>query len=125
MNINKFKFQIRVLLFFCLFALRTETVKAEEVGVGIEVYVEEDGSEWSKVDIKNRGINIVSNSGESILRIDQFGGIYLNGDIYIDNQLLNYDIKQRKANQRLMFFLINITVINLVCIKNRKKRITN
>ncbi|MCX4321656.1 MAG: hypothetical protein OSJ59_01690 [Lachnospiraceae bacterium] len=54
-------------------------VQAEE-----EAKIEGGGEEWEEVLINGRGIKVVNGDGAEIVIIDKYGGIYLNGTIYVN-----------------------------------------
>ena len=59
--------------------------------VSINSFAEEKGEldeisddEWLEIPFGGRGIKVLNEYGTEIVVIDKFGGIYLNGDIYIN-----------------------------------------
>lgn len=83
-----------------------------------------DDSKWITVKPGDSGIRIVGENNNEIVAIDKFGGIYLYGDVYKNNKLVDFN-SNLKANG-FMYLLIIIslfgnilTVIKLKCKGNK------
>lgn len=46
--------------------------------------VEVDGEVWSELIFSGRGLIIKSSNGKTLLTVDHFGGIYLDGVVYVN-----------------------------------------
>lgn len=88
----------------CLFREGAAKLRSQQIGTGIqfndgdsgEVYGGlrwpdfEDKREWLTLRAGTGGVRIVSNDNtRELLAIDNYGGIYLYGDLYLNNKLLN------------------------------------
>lgn len=92
----------------------TESERAPEQG---------DHSNWLTIQSKDAGVRVVNNEGRELVAVDNFGGIYLNGDVYLNSKLLNPDAFQL-GNGFLYLLLIvslGLNIVNLIKIRRMKK----
>ncbi|MNN35654.1 hypothetical protein D3C81_1495090 [compost metagenome] len=70
----------------------------------------EDTREWLTVNQSEAGLRIVSNDEKKeIALIDNFGGIYLNGDLFLNNKKIN-DILEHNATTGY----VNTAVVSII-----------
>lgn len=73
---------------------------------------EGDQREWLTIKQSEAGFRIVSNDGEKeVLMIDNFGGIYLNGDLYLNNNKLNDILNENVTHSYLNTIAVVIIAI--------------
>ena len=112
-------------------------LKTEQVGTGIilndgqsgEIY---GGARWSDVEDEwltlragEGGVRVLSNDNtQELLAIDNYGGIYLNGDVYIRGERLD---NQSHSNNRIFYGIIGalffLVIIEFVLLKRKMKKI--
>jgi len=51
-----------------------------------------DHSNWLTIQAGDMGVRIVSKDNQELIAVDNFGGIYLNGDVYVKDRLLDVDV---------------------------------
>lgn len=74
-------------------------------------YSETDDSQWLTLKLGGRGLRIVNNDNADIVLIDQFGSVYVNG------QLCNADSKEEQTGVNtnfsygFMYFLVVVTLL--------------
>ncbi|CAH1059491.1 hypothetical protein [Paenibacillus pseudetheri] len=70
----------------------------------------EDNRDWLTIKQSEAGLRIISNDEKKeIALIDNFGGIYLNGDLYLNNKKIN-DV----LNENASLSYVNTAVISII-----------
>lgn len=80
-----------------------------------------DTSKWLTIQNGDSGVRIVTKDGKEIVAVDNYGGIYLNGDLYLNDSKLT-----TQANSPVYFIILVCMLINLIVLvkyKNIKKEI--
>lgn len=70
---------------------------------------EGDTSKWLTIQNGDSGVRIVSKDGKEIVAVDNYGGIYLNGDVFMNGQKV--DPKASYKANGFMYLLIIISLI--------------
>lgn len=89
-------------------------------------YGEDDDSRWLTVKLKERGLRVIDSEGKDLLLIDQFGGIYINGQLVELNANTNsvepVNEKQRETTVSFLYLLliINLAVCFILYLKIQK-----
>jgi len=92
-----------------------------------EIYGEMDEFGWLMLRLGERGLRIVNEEGNDIILIDKFGGIYMNGKVFINGELcMNNNDDEFEVYNRLLGFLYFLVIIALIfgisnCIVMKKK----
>ncbi len=82
-----------------------------------------DNSNWLTIQNGEAGTRIVTNESQEIIAVDNFGGIYLNGDVYLNGKLL--DAKMFNLGNGFMYLLLVISItMNAIVLVKLKKRDT-
>lgn len=81
-----------------------------------EIYGEMDEFGWLMLRLGERGLRIVNEEGNDIILIDKFGGIYMNGKVFINGELCmnNNDDNEFELYNRLLGFLYFLVIIALI-----------
>ena len=81
--------------------------------VSINSFAEEKGEldeisddEWLEIPFGGRGIKVLNEYGTEIVVIDKFGGIYLNGDIYINYEKYKNNIDDGSDQNGFNFIVV-------------------
>lgn len=87
----------------------------------------DDHSNWLTIRAGDYGVRIVAQDGRELIAADNFGGVYLDGDVYLNQELLSEKLQEREpdrvANGFFYFLLVISIVMNIYCIvKIRKQR---
>lgn len=73
-----------------------------------------DSNNWLTLKGSEGGVRFVTKDGKESILIDNFGGIYFNGDVFVNNKKLN-DVLEKTVNkdtmQIFMIFMISIFLI--------------
>lgn len=88
-----------------------------------------DQNDWLTIKSSDGGTRIVSKDGKEIMLIDNFGGIYLNGDLFLNNQKINDALKSNVSNNVfktafiILFSLVLVLFLSLllICLKLKKQ----
>ncbi|BCG61268.1 hypothetical protein [Paenibacillus sp. URB8-2] len=80
-----------------------------------------DKRDWLTIRQSEAGLRIISNDGQKeIALIDNFGGIYLNGDLYLNNKKVNDILKENASlsyvNTAVVSFISLLAVSLLILI---------
>ena len=62
-----------------------------------------DDSNWLTIRAGDHGVRIVDKDGNERIAVDNFGGVYLNGDVYLNQQMIN----QVSAAESEKFNIVN------------------
>lgn len=66
-----------------------------------------DNKEWLTIKQTEAGLRIVTVDGEKeLVMVDNFGGIYLNGDVYLNDQNLNKAIQSTVTKEYIQTWII-------------------
>ena len=60
-----------------------------------------DLSNWLTIQAGDMGVRIVSEDNQELIAVDNFGGIYLNGDVYVNQKLLDLDTMGTDSEQNV------------------------
>lgn len=132
--LRKITFITMILLISITTFAQEEVIKnvyTEQVGTGIlfnegrsgEIYgglrwtkFEEDKNGWLTLRLGEGGIRIVSNDNtKEILAIDNHGGIYLNGDVFVNSK------KMKMNNNPIYLILFVCIILDLIILIKYKK----
>lgn len=85
-------------------------------------YSETDTSEWLTLQLGGRGLRIINNEGNDVVLVDQFGAVYINGQLCSPNND-DSETKTSSFSFGFMYFLIVISLIlgitNIVLLKKK------
>lgn len=105
--------------------------KKNEINIGDEygtIYGTErnpeqgDTSKWLTIQNGDSGVRIMAKDGKEIVAVDNYGGIYLNGDVFMNGEKI--DPKQSYKSNGFMYLLIIISlVLNGYLLINRRKKV--
>lgn len=73
-------------------------------------YSEADTSEWLTLQLGGRGLRIVNSEGNDVVLVDQFGGVYINGQLCSPNSDDNEE-QMSSASSGLLYFLVIVSLI--------------
>ncbi len=76
---------------------------------------EDSNDEWSEISFDGRGIKFVNEYGTEIVKIDKFGGIYLNGDVYINNDKIDNSMSE-ELNENGFNFIILYAMLSVLLV---------
>lgn len=85
-------------------------------------YSDTDTSEWLTLQLGGRGLRIVNNEGNDVVLVDQFGAVYINGQLCSPN---NDDSEKQTSSFSFgfMYFLLIISlalgITNIVLLKKK------
>lgn len=91
---------------------------------------EGDTSNWLTLQAGEIGVRVVNREGNELIAVDNFGGIYLNGDVYIKDQKLEDKLTSTEAEERretqigngfLYFLLVVSLFMNCWCVNRLRK----
>ncbi len=85
-----------------------------------------DNSKWLTLKGGEMGIRIVGDGDKEIVAVDKFGGIYLNGEVYMNDEKVDLNSGKEHdfnfANGFIYFLVILSLLFNAYCVfKIRKK----
>lgn len=69
-------------------------------------------SKWLTYQIGERGIRIINEEQQEIVKIDKYGGIYIKGDVYLNDS--NTPVDKTKSTNLSIGFLYLLIVCNFV-----------
>lgn len=114
-----------------LFAEGVMQIQSQQVGTGIiyndgkggEIYggkrwnETEDPNDWLTLRAGDGGIRIVSNDNtKELVAIDNYGGIYLNGDLFLNGKKVNEEMNVAGENKNIVNVLCGMNMISLFAI---------
>ncbi len=67
-----------------------------------------DSNNWLTLKGSDGGVRFVTKDGKESLLIDNFGGIYFNGDVFVNNKQLNAALENTVDRDTLQIFMIFI-----------------
>lgn len=74
----------------------------------------EDGAKWSEIRMNGRGLIIKNQEGAEIIMVDRFGGIYLQGEIYLNNKKVDSTaLDGAEKISRVSRILTRVTLLNI------------
>lgn len=128
-----------VVIFFCFLssfpvfaADREGEVVFGEGGKFGSVYGEEYTNEvgevanWLTLQLGERGIRIVNEENQEIVIVDRYGGIYFNGEVYVNGERCSGSVDQKGklgvANGFLYFLIIISNMIAFYSLNISKKK---
>lgn len=80
-----------------------------------------DTSKWLTVQNGETGTRIVSKDGKELVAVDNYGGIYINGDLYLNSK--KFDPNQKYIANGFMYLLIIISLaLNVYLVSSHKKQ---
>lgn len=79
-----------------------------------------DTSKWLTIQNGDSGVRIVAKDGKEIVAIDNYGGIYLSGDVFMNGQKINPN-QSYKANGFMYLLIIISLVLNGYLLITRHK----
>lgn len=82
---------------------------------------QDDHSNWLTIHAGDYGVRIVAQDGRELIAVDNYGGIYLNGDLYLNRNLLKPEIFNI-ANGMFYLLLVISIVLNIYCVVKVRKR---
>ncbi|MAM88364.1 MAG: hypothetical protein CME36_13760 [unclassified Hahellaceae] len=88
---------------------------------------------WTEITMEGRGLIVKNNEGSQILQVDKFGGIYINGHLYINNNkfdamMLDNAVKLSESSRiltRATLLNIALAIVISVAISVFGRRATN
>lgn len=83
-----------------------------------------DNSKWLTIKPGEVGIRIVGEDNKEIVNIDKYGGIYLNGDVYMQNKKIDPSASN-KANGFMYLLIICSLLCNLYLLISKNKNRNN
>lgn len=86
-----------------------------------------DHSKWLTLRAGDIGVRIVAQDGRELVAVDNYGGVYLNGDVYLNQELLEQTSSPEPAYFNVangFFYLLLVTSLgmNIYCVAKIKKR---
>lgn len=104
----------------------TEYGTAGSIGAEERNPDEDDRSSWLTIRAGDYGVRIVTQDGNELIAADNHGGIYLNGDVYLNQQQLKQTPEPDYFNIANGFFYLLLVIslgMNLYCVvKIRRHR---
>lgn len=86
---------------------------------------EDDHSNWLTIRAGDIGVRIVTQDGRELIAADNYGGIYLNGDVYLNQELLEHVSSEplyfNVANGFFYLLLVISLGLNFYCIAKIRK----
>ena len=80
-----------------------------------------DNSNWLTIQSEDAGTRIVTADNREVVAVDNYGGIYLDGDVYVKGKLLDADIF-RLGNGFMYLLLVTSIILNIIVIVKLKKK---
>lgn len=108
------KWTVITILFIVFFFTYQSTIIAAE---NEKIYTEKrspeynDPKEWTTVISSEGGTRIVTEDGKEIMLMDNFGGSYVNGDLYLNNNKLNDIVDNVVSYDFLQTWLVIIIIV--------------
>ena len=125
-------FILTAVLLLPLMSVSAFAEEASEYGTSGSISEEErnpeegDYSKWLTIRAGETGVRIVTKDGNELVAVDNFGGIYLNGDVYLNQELLSEKLQEREpdrvANGFFYFLLVLSLGMNIYCVTKIHKR---
>ena len=132
MKIYRFFAALAVVMAFMVLGISTYAADGTEYGTAGSIGEEErnpdadDHSNWLTIRAGDYGVRIVTQDGNELIAADNHGGIYLNGDGYLNQQQLKQTPEPDYFNIANGFFYLLLVIslgMNLYCVvKIRRHR---
>lgn len=86
----------------------------------------EDHSNWLTIRAGDYGVRIVTQDGMELIAADNHGGVYLNGDVYLNRELLQQEAPEPEyfniANGFFYLLLVISLGMNIYCVMKIHRR---
>ena len=80
-----------------------------------------DNSNWLTIQSEDAGTRIVTADDREVVAVDNYGGIYLDGDVYVKGKLLDIDVFRLGNGFMYLLLVISISLNIVVLIRLKKK----
>lgn len=81
-----------------------------------------DSSNWLTIQSEEAGTRMVTKDNREVVAVDNYGGIYLNGDVYVKGKLLDTEIFRIGNGFMYLLLVISITLNVVVLVKLKKNK---
>lgn len=81
-----------------------------------------DSSNWLTIQSEEAGTRMVTKDNREVVAVDNYGGIYLNGDVYVKGKLLDTEIFRIGNGFMYLLLVISITLNVVVLVKSKKNK---
>lgn len=80
-----------------------------------------DNSNWLTIQSEEAGTRIVTKDNREVVAVDNYGGIYLNGDVYVKGKMLDTEIFRIGNGFMYLLLVISISMNVVILVKIKKK----
>lgn len=126
MKIYRFFAALAVVMAFMVLGISAYAADSTEYGTAGSIGEEErnpdvdDHSKWLTIRAGDYGVRIVTQDGMELIAADNHGGVYLNGDVYLNQQQLEQEAPEPAyfniANGFFYLLLVISLGMNIYCV---------
>lgn len=95
-------------------ALSSLTISDEDQEYGMlygSQYSDTDDSQWLTLKLSGRGLRIINEDNKDLVLVDQFGSVYVNGQLCNPEQGEKNDIVETDFTYGFMYFLVILSLL--------------
>lgn len=81
-----------------------------------------DSSNWLTIQSEEAGIRMTTKDNREVVAVDNYGGIYLSGDVYLNGKLLDAEIFRIGNGFMYLLLVISIALNVVVLVKLKKNK---